>query len=181
MRDLFLVMLILIGAAVVLLIGLFMLQPSAPPSPPENPEAVIPAEIEGFKLKLIERVDPAFRGERFSIMGIFEPEAGSPFEGSVESLGIHVFQLSDPKAAEEIEPVLLMSMGEDLTVREDLIANVVVKSLTNEELRLAGVLWQEGLRLYYVLVSGSADAEGLDMDLLSQAALVAAEAILRGE
>jgi hypothetical protein len=182
MQNLFVVMLIIIGAAVALLVGLLLLQPSAPsgPSPTETgAEAIIPSEIEGFTLKLIERVDPVFEGELFSVMGVFVPKAGSPFEGSVESLGIHVFQLSDPQAAEEIEPVLLMSMGEEITISESLIAGVTVRSITNEKLRLAGVLWQEGQQLYYVLVSGAADAT--DVDLLSQAALVAAEAILKGE
>lgn len=178
MQNLFLVMLILIGAAVALFVALITLQPGAPaslppvPSPPtEGTRALIPSEIEGFVLEDIERAEPVFERELFSVHATFAPEAESPFAGSVESLGVSVFQLSSPQAAEEIKPLLIMGESGPLTLE-----GVEAEFFSNEEAALAGLIWQEGLRVYYVLVSGVLGSS--DVDVLREAALTAARAVL---
>jgi len=178
MQNLFVVMLILIGAAVALFLALMTLQPGVPsgpsstPGPPaEGVKAVIPHEIEGFVLEDIERAEPVFEGELFSVHATFVPQADSPYAESVESLGVSVFQLSTPQAAEEIKPLLIMGESSPLTLE-----GVETEFFSNEEAVLAGLIWQEGLRVYYVLVSGVAQAA--QMDMLREAALTAARAVL---
>jgi len=177
MQNLFVVMLILIGAAVVLFFALMTLQPgvasgpSSTPGPaPEGVRDVIPHEIEGFVLEDIERAEPVFEGELFSVHATFVPQGDSPFAGNVESLGISIFQLKDPQAAGEIKPLLIMGESSPLALE-----GVETEFFSNEEAVLAGLIWQEGLRVYYVLVSGAA---GASADVLREAALTAARAVL---
>jgi len=196
MRDLFLVFVLLIGAAVALFVGLVVLH-SAPPSPsPSAPlptlstsEATgasesptgeepppLPMKVEGFTFVNFERTNPAFPGEEYSVTVFFAPEEGSPYEGAVESLGITRFQLKDPKAGAEILATLLLlgEETEDLTVDE-----VPMTFFANEPVGLAGLAWQDRRQIYYVLVSGVVGEEGgSDLETLKAAARAAAEAVL---
>ena len=197
MKDLFLVFVLLIGAAVVLFVGLVVLQPGPPsgpgtaptptPSPPaettgppetpsEEEAPPLPMKVEGFSFVNFERTDPAFPGEEYSVTVFFAPEEGSPYEEAVESLGITRFQLEDPKAGEEILATLLL-LGEQ--TEEMTVGEVPMTFFANEPVGLAGLAWQEGRQIYYVLVSGVIDEEGKsDLDVLKEAARVAAEAVL---
>ncbi len=173
------VMLILIGAAVALLVALIALQggaPSGTATPPlaTEPQTLIPPQIEGFEIERIDRADPIFEGELFSVHAALVPAANSPFAQSVESLGITVFLLKDPQAADEIKPLLLLGESRELTVE-----GLKAQAFASQESGLVGLLWQKDRKLYYVLVSGPTD-EKADLDALHQAALAVAQAILDG-
>ena len=178
MQNLFTVMLILIGVAVALFVGLIVLHLGAPVEEPTRTqtETLIPQEIEGFVTGEMKRTEPAFEGELFSITVPFLPAPDSPFEGSVESLGITVFLLADSKAANEIKPLLLMGDATAVTIE-----GVRMQAFSNKDAKLAGLLWQDDVKLYYVLVSGVSDLADLSMETLSQAAQVAAQAIIKGK
>ncbi len=179
MQNLFTVMLILIGAAVAVFVALIVLQTGTNSSsgPPETPtQTLIPQEIEGFVIERMDRADPIFEGELFSVHASLVPEAGSPFEGSVESLGITVFLLENLRAANEIKPLLLLGDASPLTIE-----GVPMQAFVNEDAQLAGLLWQNNLQIYYVLVSGVADSQDLNMDVLTEAAQFVARAIVKGE
>lgn len=177
MQNLFVVMLVLVGVAVALFVALIALQPGGPSglSPAETAETLIPQAIEGFKLEDISRSEPYFPGELFSVHGIFVPAEDSPFSSHVESLGISVFLLKEPKAAEEIKETLkLLGTSKEITFQ-----GVKMEKLSDEEIGLIGLLWQEQLKLYYIQVSAAPQQE-VDLEILSQAALAAAKAILEG-
>ena len=179
MQNLFTVMLVLIGAAVALFVGLVVLHLGATPTEETTgteTSTLIPQEIEGFTVEHIDRVDPIFEGELFSVHATFAPQESSPFKGSVENLGVTVCLLADAKAANEIKPLLLLGDATAVTVE-----GVRMQAFSNTDAKLAGLLWQDDLKLYYVLVSGVIDSENLDMNELNQAAQVAAQAILEGK
>lgn len=205
MKDLFLIFVLLIGAAVALFVGLVVLQPGPPsapaptptptpslpetrgsPAPEERPSAEeappLPLKIEGFAFVSFERTDPAFPGEEYSVTVFFAPEEGSPYEGIVESLGITRFQLQNPEAGPEILATLLL-LGEQ--TEEITLDDVPMTFFVNEPAGLAGLAWQEGLQIYYVLVSGVLGGEGegeeSNRDRLKEAARVAAKAVLAQE
>jgi hypothetical protein len=169
------VMLILIGAALALFVALILIHPAdSSTPPPASTESLIPAKIEGFVIDQIERVSPIFEGELFSVHASLRPETGSLYEVAVENLGITLFLLRTPRAAEEIRPLLLFGESRPITFE-----GVRMDAFADGNTRLAGLIWQEGLTLYYVLVSGVADVFELDMSLLEQAAQTAARAILK--
>ncbi|GEM_PF-2886561 len=205
MRDLFLVFVLLIGAAVALFVGLVVLQPAPPvpsplpsreegasppggplltePEPEPEPEPdgeeppPLPMKVEGFSFVNFERTDPAFPGEEYSVTVFFAPEEGSPYEGEIESLGITRFQLEDPKAGPDILATLLL-LGEET---EDLTINdVPMTFFANGPVGLAGLAWQDGRQIYYILVSGvvEEDGGGSNVETLKRAAQAAAEAVL---
>lgn len=176
MQNLFNVLLIFVGLAVALFVALVVLHSNAPPSSEvqgTKNEALIPQEIEGFSVERIDRVDPIFDGELFSVHASFAPKADSSFQGLVENLGITLFILENPRAADEIKPLLLMGDS-----GEQILEGVHLQSFSNPDARLAGLLWQDGVKLYYVLVAGI-DSGDLNMTALQQAAQAAAKAILR--
>lgn len=190
MKDLFTLMLVLIGAAVAVFIGLIWLEERPPggpagPVPPTEVQtgsakvgSVLPGEIEGFQLEEIERTDPVFEGELFSVHATFVPAEGSPYEGVVESLGLSVFQLKSAEAADEIVPLLLLGEPEELT-----LDGVKMEIFTLEDAGLVGLIWrdEEERRLFYVLVSGAPDGGATAVEALKEAALAAANATLGGE
>ena len=203
MKDLFLIFVLLIGAAVALFVGLVVLQPAPPASPPfpsleegasppgaplltepepeSEPEGEepppLPMKVEGFSFVNFERTDPAFPGEEYSVTVFFAPEEGSPYEGAVESLGITRFQLETQTAGAEILETLLL-LGEQ--TEEITVQDVPMTFFANEPVGLAGLAWQEGRQIYYILVSGviGEEGEGSNLDVLKEAARVAAEAVL---
>lgn len=185
MRDLFLVFVLLIGAALALFVGLVVLQPSPPaPSlpetpgtPPEEEPPPLPMKVEGFTFVNFERTDPAFPGEEYSVTVFFAPEEGSPYAGAVESLGITRFQLKDPTAGPEILATLLL-LGDQ--TEEVTVGDVPMTFFANGPVGLAGLAWQDGRQIYYILVSGSIeeDGEGAEVEMLRGAAQAAAEAVL---
>ncbi len=192
--KLFVWMLVLVAAALGLFVGLVALQPVAPPRPgpepapaltppPDEPEEggakgpLIPPAIEGFRLKQLERVEPQFEGERFSVHATFEPAPGSPFADVVESVGVSVFQLTTPLAADHVLP--LLALGEPADVALELDGEpYTVQAFVDGEAGLAGALWREGTRVYYVLVAGRPGAPG---EALRDAALTVARAVLQQE
>jgi len=150
---------------------------------PDEPEEggtggpLIPPEIEGFRLKQLERVEPQFEGERFSVHATFEPGAGSPFADVVESVGVSVFQLTTPLAADHVLPLLALGELTDVALELDGEPRTV-QAFVDEEAGLAGALWREGTRVYYVLVAGRPGAPG---EALRDAALAVAQAMLQRE
>lgn len=200
MRDLFLIFVLLVGAAVALFAGLVLWQadgpppgpasasPGAPeegapapapaPAPPGSAEEPppLPLKIEGFRFVNFERADPAFPGEEYSVTVFFAPDEGSPYEGVVESLGITRFQLTDATSGAAIRETLLL-LGEE--TEEITVNGVSMTSFVNEPVGLAGLAWQEGLQVYYILVSGVVTAAGgAPPATLQEAARIAAQAVL---
>ncbi len=186
MKDLFTLLLVLIGAAVAVFVGLIWLQERLPTGPLVGPTlgtetqtesqkagAVLPNEIEGFALEGIERTDPVFEGELFSVHATFVPAEGSPYEGTVESLGISVFQLQSAEVADEILPLLLLGEPGEMT-----LGGVEMQIFVLEDAGLVGLIWQQDARLFYVLVSGVPDGAKSDVEILKEAATAAANAIL---
>jgi hypothetical protein len=189
MKNLFTLLLVLIGAAVAVFVGLIWLQESVPVGPAVGPAprtevqtgsakvgSVLPGEIEGFQLEDIERTDPVFEGELFSVHATFAPAEGSPYEGVVESLGLSVFQLQSADVADEILPLLLLGEPEEMT-----LGGVGMQVFVLEDAGLVGLIWQQEARLFYVLVSGVPDGAESDVEILKEAAIAAANAILGGE
>ncbi len=190
MKGLFTWMLVLIAAAIGLFVALVALQPAAPPSGPLTPPnattppsssneetqgPLIPPEIEGFQLMQIERVEPQFEGERFSVHASFAPTEGSPFADFIESLGVSVFQLTTPLAADQILPLLALSEPTEVTIDLD-EHQQTLQVFVDEEVGLAGALWREDTRVYYVLIAGKVGAPG---EKLQEATLTVAKAVLQ--
>jgi hypothetical protein len=178
MQNLFHVLLILIGAAVALFVAVVLLNPVSSSSNFEassgQTEPLIPPEIEGFKVERIDRADPIFEGELFSVHASFAPTVDSPFQGAVENLGITLFLLRTAQAANEIKSLLLSGAEE---TSELTVGAVRMQSFSNRDARLSGLLWHEGEKLYYVLVAG-VDSVEFDLNALQQAAQLAATAIV---
>jgi len=187
MKGLFVWMLVLIAAAAGLFWALVVLQPITPSSgpPPPTPPAttppsgaqgpLIPSKIEGFQLLQIERVEPQFEGELFSVHASFTPTADSPFADLIESLGVSVFQLATPLAADQILPLLALSEPTEVNVEVD-ERQRTLQVFVDEEVGLAGALWREETRVYYVLIAGKGGAPEGE---LQEATLTVAKAVLR--
>lgn len=180
MKDLFVIMLILIGAAVALLVAFLALPPG--PSPPTGTtsstraeQALIPEAIPGFILERIDRAEPSFPGELFSVTAVFVPEPGSPYEGAVASMGVTVFRLESPRSGSEITSTLLLLADETETIT---VEGVAVESFLNESQGMAGLVWQQGALIYNVLASAVEDAASEDLQTLNDAVTAAAEAII---
>lgn len=183
MRDLFVLMLVLVGVAVALLVVFTPFQPQeGPPSDEtsstrvgERHESLIPQEIPGFKRLSLERAEPSLPGEVFSVHARFAPASESSFAGRVESLGISVFRLEDAQAAGELRPLLLLGEPESVAVEGE-----EMEFFLNEQAAMAGLVWQRGVDLYYILASG-AGGDGFEGSALREAVLAAGGALIEGE
>lgn len=185
MKNPFILLLIIIGVALAGLAAFLVLQPGETTSDSSSAEqatssteveqgALIPDRLPGFQARSIERAEPSFEGELFSVHAQFSPTSDSPYSGSVESLGVSVFRLSNPDAGAEIKDVLTMGDPEARTV-----ADHEIQVFFNESAGLAGALWQQGVDVYLVLASGAAgDAQAQQQ--ARDAVLSSAEALLGG-
>jgi len=185
MKNPFILLLIIVGVALAGLAAFLVLQPGeAPPSSSNGQQATSSTEVEqgalipdtlpGFEARSIERAEPSFEGELFSVHAQFSPTSDSPYSGAVESLGVSVFRLSNPDAGAEIKDVLTMGDPETQTV-----ADHEVQVFFNEGAGLAGALWQQGVDVYLVLASG-ASGDGAAQQRAQEAVRGAAEALLGG-
>lgn len=180
-KTLFLLIVALIGVTIGLLVTLtsvpFPANPTLDDRQPElgaQGQKLIPQEIQGFEQKRLDRAEPTFPGELFSVHAQFVPLPGSRYEQWVESLGISVFRLEDSQASDEIKPLLLMGDPSELTFRE-----TRMELFANADAGLVGLIWQLGRDLYHVRVSSQGDVE-FDAELLREAALGAADALMEG-
>lgn len=185
MKNPLILLLVLIGVAVAALAAFLVLQPGggsadsssagqATSAADVERGALIPDTLPGFKARSIERAEPSFEGELFSVHAQFSPTPDSPYAGTVESLGVSVFRLSDPDAGGDIKEILTMGEPEARTV-----ADHEVQVFVNEGAGLAGALWQRGVDVYLVLASGAAGDDQAQQQA-RDAVMSAAEALLGG-
>lgn len=186
MKNPFILLLVLIGVAVAALAAFLVLQPGEGPASSSGSEqassstnaeqgSLIPDTLPGFRARSIERAEPSFEGELFSVHAQFSPTSDSPYAGAVESLGVSVFRLSNPDAGGDIKEILTMGDPEARTV-----ADREIQVFFNEGASLAGALWQSGVDVYLVLASGTA-GDASSQQQARDAVLSAAEALLGGQ
>ncbi len=186
MKNPFILLLIVIGVGLAGLAAFVVLQPGEAPSSPSSAEqatsstdvgqqdALIPDSLPGFEAQSIERAEPSFEGELFSVHAQFAPTAESPYADAVESLGVSVFRLSNPDAGAEIKDILAMGEPETRTVAER-----DIQVFVNDGAGLAGALWQQGVDVYLVLASGTS-GDDQARQRAQEAVRSAAEALLGG-
>ncbi len=185
MKNPFILLLIIVGVALAGLAAFIVLEPGEPPARSSTGEqatssteaeqgALIPDTLPGFKSRSIERAEPSFEGELFSVHAQFAPTADSPYSGAVESLGVSLFRLSNPDKGAEIKDVLLMGDPETQTV-----ADHEIQVFFNEGAGLAGALWQQGVDVYLILASG-ASGDDAAQQRAQEAVRSAAKALLGG-
>lgn len=185
MKNPFILLLVLIGVALAALTAFLVLQPGQSSSGSAGSEqatsstdveqgALIPDTLPGFRARSIERAEPSFEGELFSVHAQFSPTSDSPYAGAVESLGVSVFRLSNPDAGGEIRDILTMGEPEARTV-----ADREIQVFFNEGAGLAGAIWQQGVDVYLVLASGAAGNDQAQQQA-RDAVMGSAEALLGG-
>ena len=182
MKNPFILLLILVGVAVAALGAFLVLQPGETTTGSSSAEstastdgregALIPDSLPGFQARSIERAEPSFEGELFSVHAQFSPTSDSSYAGAVESLGVSVFRLSNPDAGGEIKSILTMGDPEPRTV-----ADHEIQVFFNPGAGLAGALWQQGVDVYLILASGTAGNDQAQQRA-QDAVLSAAEALL---
>lgn len=187
MKNPFILLLIIIGVGLAGIAAFVVLQPGEAPSDASSAEqatsstdvdqqdALIPDSLPGFEAQSIERAEPSFEGELFSVHAQFAPTSESPFADAVDSLGVSVFRLSNPDAGGQIKDVLAMGEPETQTV-----ADRDIQVFVNDGAGLAGALWQQGVDVYLVLASGTSGNEDAQQQA-QEAVRSAAEALLGGQ
>lgn len=183
MKNPLILLLIIVGVAVAGLAAFLVIQPGESPSDASSADqatssttaeqgALIPDSLPGFEARSIERAEPSFEGELFSVHAQFDPTSDSPYAGAVDNLGVSVFRLSSPDAGGDITEILTMGEPEARTV-----ADREIQVFFNEGAGLAGALWQQGVDVYLILASGASGNDQAQQQA-RDAVMTAAEALL---
>lgn len=165
------ILLIVLGAALVAVVLALSL------SNLENPGAIeklLPKTLEGFALvDKLERVEAGFieQGELYSAHASFAPLPGSVYEKHIDMLGIAIYLFKDEAGAKRVKELLLSGAQPELIQ----ISNRTVALFGGED--HVGVRWHEKRLLYEILVTAPKEGE-MNLELLRQAALAAAQVLI---